>query len=65
MSPLYKTPLEQLLQGSHTNQQMELVKKATYNAAIYDAIKVVKGYDIEPFQPFVANLISKLNQLKK
>src|SRR3990167_4639028 len=35
-----------------------------YNAAISHAIEIVKGYDIEPFQPFVANLISKLNQLK-
>jgi hypothetical protein len=43
MSPLYKTPLEQLLQGSQTNQQVAEKLKATHNNAIDACIEVVKG----------------------
>lgn len=65
MNPFYKSPLEQIIQGSYTSRQIEDSKKSEWNAAIDKAIEVVKWKIGDVFPASCREIISKLNSLKK
>lgn len=68
MNPLFKSPLEQILSGSHSTRQIEESKKSSYNQAIDDAIKATNSiYEkrLPDGDDALAATITKLQSLKK